>query len=343
MGDEFDVDIYDLTKKSNVKILCNCDYCGKQLYIPYSRIINTEDIKFNAESKICCSKCVNKKQQELLIEKYNVKSNFQLKHVQEKTKQTNLQKYGVENPMKSEEIKRKVMQTNLQKYGVNSPLQSEETKRKIKQTNLEKYGVQYSIESEKVKQKIKQTNLEKYGVENVFQSEEIKQKIKQTNLQKYGVYHIMKLDTYKNKVIIKGNITKYKNGDAPSSKQQEYICNLVNGKLNYPINRIRLDIAFPENKLYIEYDGGGNDLCVIKGDITRKEFEIKEIKRKKYLENLGWKIIRIICKSDKLLNDNIIINLIDKAKLYLLNTNHTWYEIDFDNLEIRCSEYKKWI
>ena len=139
-----------------------------------------------------------------------------------------------------------------------------------------------------------------------------------------------------NEIQSKIRITLYKNGKVPVSKQQKYIYKLlndnVNCKLNYPLDSYSLDIAFPKEKIYIEYDGGGHNYGVKCGYITKEEFNQLEIIRDKIIKSKGWKIIRIISSNDLLPQDNDIIDLISIAKKYLLNTNHTWVEINIDKL-----------
>ena len=72
-------------------------------------------------------------------------------------------------------------------------------------------------------------------------------------------------------------------------------------------------------------------MCVRLGGLTRKEFEQKEIKQGIIIRNFGCKELRIISKKDKLPDDSILLNMINLAKEYLLNTNHTWINIDLDN------------
>lgn len=160
-------------------------------------------------------------------------------------------------------------------------------------------------------------------------------KTKNVMLEKYGVDNIAKSD------IVKQHIREslYKNGTAPSSKQQIYINELLGGKLNYPVDYFSLDIAFPEIGIYIEYDGSGHRMRIKRGNITEKQFNKEEVNRKLYLQKQNWKLIRTISKRDKLYSDEHLLKLIDEAKQYLLNTNHTWVEIDIDANEYRCSQY----
>ena len=129
----------------------------------------------------------------------------------------------------------------------------------------------------------------------------------------------------------KATITMYKNGTAPCSKQQKHIHNIIGGKLNYPVDRCSLDIAFPNEMIYIEYDGSGHgwyDKKYLKDghEIVQK----KDMKRTFYLNSKGWKIIRILCVNDKLPNDNLILNLLLISKQFLKNNNNSWVLIDFN-------------
>ena len=78
----------------------------------------------------------------------------------------------------------------------------------------------YYSQTDEFKEKYKNTCMEKYGVENSFQSEEVKNKIVDFNMNTYGVSHPMKDKNIAKKRIKKGMKTKYRNGTAPSSRQQ---------------------------------------------------------------------------------------------------------------------------
>lgn len=347
---EIEVKVEDLTNGSKVLVRCICDYCGKEFKLPYRKAIN--------QGKNPCSpKCSSQKVREGCILKHGVENYAQLESSKEKTKKHFIEKFGVDNPLKYDDIKQKVKKTNLGRYG-NTCSMNGITKEKIKQNNLKKYGVKHYSQTNEYKEKYKLKSLEKYGTEHPWQAEEIKQKIKDTNLERYGVECILQLEFIKQKIKkicldkygvenpaqaieVKEKIAQslYQNKTGISSYNQRYLCNLFNGELNYPIGFYKLDIAFINEMLYIEYDGSGHNLRVQKGAVTEKEFKRLEISRKLYLEKKGWKIIRIISKYDKLFDDDTIINLVNKAKDYLLNTNHTWFEIDIDNKLIKCAEY----
>jgi hypothetical protein len=122
------------------------------------------------------------------------------------------------------------------------------------------------------------------------------------------------------------------------SCQQFYIYNLLdNSKLNYNCENKFLDIAFPNEKIYIEYDGSGHNLGVLKNEMSQSEFNLKEIKRYYIVKDAGWKMIRIISVKDKLPADKIILQMISEAKEYL-NTGHSWIKFDIDNNKVINSQ-----
>lgn len=189
-------------------------------------------------------------------------------------------------------------------------------KEKTKQTNLDKFGFEYGLSSPIVQEKRRQTNQERYGVDNQFQRQDIIEDIGKKRIETY-----------------------YKNGTGPASKQQIHIHSLVGGELNLPIGTLMLDIAFPEEKVYIEYDGGGHDLPVKLNQITRKEFNTKQVKRDTFLKSKDWKLIRITSPKDVLLDDNILIKLIQESKEFLLSNGNSWIEIDIYNNKIKSSSF----
>jgi hypothetical protein len=123
--------------------------------------------------------------------------------------------------------------------------------------------------------------------------------------------------------------TKYKFGKHPCSRQQKHIHNIVGGVLNYPVGNSVLDIAFPENKIYIEFDGSGHDLAVKIGQISKEEFDEKEKRRRYSLYRRGWKEIRIISKRDRVPAPEKIKSIIDYACGIL--ENNSWIVFDIDN------------
>lgn len=140
--------------------------------------------------------------------------------------------------------------------------------------------------------------------------------------------------------VIKQAKSLYENGNVACSNQQKYLNNLFGGKLNYPIGKYNVDICFPEEKIYIEYDGGGHDLRVKLNLLTYDEFNKKEISRNYYLMRRGWKQIRIISSNDKLPSDGKLLYLLNYARDYL-NLGHHYIIFDIDKNNIITSQFIK--
>jgi hypothetical protein len=200
----------------------------------------------------------------------------------------------------------KMKDTCNSKYGVEHYWKTEESRKFKSENNYMKDPIKKEIYKNKM--------IEKFGVENQFQRDDIKEKSKETIKNKYGVNHIMHLNDIKNKIHTKRKQTMYENKTAPCSYQQKYIYDLIGGELNYPVDRLSLDIAFPKEMIYIEYNGGGHDFEVKIGKLTEEEFKIKENKRYFFLKSLGWKQICIQSPNDYLPPDETIILEINKSK-----------------------------
>lgn len=155
----------------------------------------------------------------------------------------------------------------------------------------------------------KQTCIERFGVDTPLKSPEIREKVRKS---------------------------LYENGTAPCSRQQKYLHNLYSGELNYPIKTLSLDIAFPDDKFYIEYDGGLHRGTVIYGNVTDEEFDKKERNRTYGLMRSGWKEMRIISSKDSLPYDSILLDMLSYSKSYL--QNHHYIKFDIDNSKLINSQ-----
>jgi len=143
VGDIIKVNPIHLTKGSHSIINILCDYCGKELKVPYKRFFKTTSVV----NKYACSDkdCSNQKIKDVCLIKYGVENPFQAEFVKEKSKETLKEKYGVEHPMYSESTKKKIRETCLEKYGEISYGKTKECKKKTIEKNLEKYGVEYPM------------------------------------------------------------------------------------------------------------------------------------------------------------------------------------------------------
>lgn len=176
-----------------------------------------------------------------------------------------------------------------------------------------------------------------YGVDNPVKLEEFRDKMIETSLQRYGTEHPMQNIL----VLQKAKETLYKNETTPTSLQQLYLHSLYNGKLNYPIKNYNVDICFPEEKICMEYDGGGHSLEVKFGRLTQEEFEYKELIRNNVIKRAGYKQMRIISLKDKLPSDEILLQMLSEAKQYFFDyPEHSWIEYNIDTSTVRNAEHK---
>lgn len=349
------VNINDLQSGSNIEVNVACDMCNKKHITKYHNYFNS----IKKGGYYACSDCRAEKQKRLNILKYGVENVFQLESTKDKIKETSLLKYGVEYPMQSKEILDKVIETNMIKYGVQFHSQSSELMSTMRKNNLDKYGVEHVMQTDSYKEKSKNTMLEKYGVEHALQVNEFKDKFKNTSLQKFGTEYPSQNKLIRNKTEdtcikkfgfktpllspdIKSKIsnTMYKNGSCKTSKQQSYINELYKGILNFPIRFYNLDIYMETDKIDIEYDGSGHDMCIYKGNMTEKQFKKKEITRNLYIKSLGMNQIHIISKTDKLPSDEILLDILSISKEYFNTTIHTWIEWYLDENKMRNAENK---
>ena len=124
-----------------------------------------------------------------------------------------------------------------------------------------------------------------------------------------------------------------------SSKQQEYLCDLYGGILNYPFKCFALDILIPDENLNIEFDGSGHKMSITLGSTTEEDFEKKELYRNVAIKKAGYKQMRIISSTDKLPSDEILLRMLQETRDYFtLYPNHSWYEFNIDSSTFRNAE-----
>lgn len=326
------VKLEDLLCGSHVEVKVLCDYCGETMMsMPYCVYLT----RVALVDKCGCKKCVGKKQVDCNLFKYGVSNISQLDYVQETIKKNNVLKYGVDNYAKTEECREKMKNMTKFLYGVEYYSQTQEYKEKWHNTCTEKYGENYR---QQFAEKAFKTFYEKTGYNNPLSSPDVKAQIEQSCLDRYGVSHPAKSIEVRSKIAK----TLYEYGTAPTSKHQLYIFYVYNksgkAELNYPVYYYNTDICFPEEKLIVEYDGGGHDLCVKAGKLTKEEFDQKEIIRNNIIKREGYKIIRIISTKDLLPSDTILFKMLSDARQYFTTTNHHWFEFNIDTSTYRNAE-----
>lgn len=210
--------------------------------------------------------------------------------------------------------------------------------RKTSESNIINYGFEYHINQPEYIEKQQEIILNKYGTKNIFSSEYFIKLNKNIIKEKYGVDNV----SQNNEIKIKKAKTLYKNETIATSRQQRYIHHLFGGILNYSNNTPNLDIAFPEVKIYTEYNGSGHDLSVKRGKMTQEEFNNKEIKRYQFLKSNGWKLIKITSSCDYLPSDEVLLNEYNKALEWFKSDDkgHWHFNIDIGN-KINDAKYGK--
>ena len=228
---------------------------------------------------------------------------------------------------------KKYVENCMEKYGVDNTMKVDSVKEILAESCLKKYGVRNTLLVPEVREKQKRTCLEAYGANNPLASKEVRAKIAKTNLERYGFEDPMKNP----KVVAKLRKSMEDSDGCCTSKAQIHIHKLVGGILNKQFDMYNVDI-FIEPNIYIEYDGSGHDLNVVLGHISREVFNQKEIIRYKKLKELGLKEIRIINKTDKLPDDDVIFKVLNEAVFFLNNFNDNWIELNFDEFSIKTKD-----
>ena len=177
---------------------------------------------------------------------------------------------------------------------------------KMMETSLEKYGNICSLRNPKVLEKAKATNRKNLGVEYPFQNKEILKKCYDTSIKIYG-------EEYRHTI---------------TSKQQIQIHKIFGGQLNFEEYPYRLDIFFEKRKIYFEYVGSGHKLSIKLGTQTKQKFEEKEITRKIYLKNKGYKEFRIVSQTDSLPSNKELLKIKNRAFKILKTYNSYIYNTD---------------
>lgn len=206
---------------------------------------------------------------------------------------------------------KKMKDVTMIRYGVENISQLDSVKKKKVDTCNKNFGCDYPMQSEEVMDRAKVSMVKNYGVKHNFYRKEIVERVKIANAQK-----------------------RFVNGSIVSSAAQRHLCELFNGILNYPVKWYNLDILL-DNNIYCEYNGSGHKMNVRMGEISEEEYERKDMIRYLYLKSLGYKEIIFDNYSDKLLPDNIMIDLLNKCKKYFeLNTDAHWIKVNLDNGKI---------
>ena len=321
-GDIIEVNVLDLQRRSTTMVKCTCDFCGKITETWYGKVVVNKE---NNTLIACDNKdCMRKKKEDTNLKRYGVKNPSQAQEIKNKKVETCKKNFGCEYPAQSKIVQDKLKKAFQNHFGCNNPMQDTAIRNKAKTTNIERYGVENVAQSKIIQDRMKATCKERYGVEYAIQNKAIQDRIKTTCKERYGVENAMQNEEIKNKTLD----SFYFNGTGPCSRQQKYIHFLIGGALNKRVCNSLVDICFEEEKIAIEYDGGGHFL----GDkmngnkIPSKEALLKEKNREDFVVNKGYKVIRFIATKDRIPSDEVILNLIEEFK----NSDFKVIRIDFE-------------
>ncbi len=259
----------------NMKII-SCIHCNEKVEVPN-----------NYSNKIACKDCISKG--------LNNPDGRTKDSANVNRKKTLKEKYGVENARNIDGVIDTTSKTNRKKYG-GTGFASPELDKKSRDTMEKIHGYRNPMKSEYGLERFKGHFKKKYGknITNPLHVLEIAKKVSET-LQ--GHLSPLKGKTYeeihgpeKAKILkeqkrISGAKSCLK--QPPTSKPQLELFKMVkeilpNAKLEYESHSYILDIAIPELKLCIEYDGS----------YWHKPEHDKQ--RDELLENFGWKTIRFV-------------------------------------------------
>ena len=182
-----------------------------------------------------------------------------------------------------------------------------------------------------------QTHFERTGYKSVSADPNVQKARGDTYEKKTGFRNPFDNPEIQKQIQIKAIKTRSKNGTINTSKYQYHLHDiLIDSKLNFPVDRTAIDIAFTSEMIGLEYNGTGHYFAYLCGYETLKEKKKKDIRRAYFLKSQGWKLIFIDhtnVKKEPFTDDNVI-KIINFAKQHLLNTKHKWVRIDYDNNRI---------
>lgn len=303
-GDEFEIDVKDLSPNSHLYVMVQCDYCGeifKMCMQSYTRGMS-EVQKCSCKNPEC---------------------------LQKKIREVNMKRYGVANVTMLPEVQAKIRHTCIERFGVDYPAKCDVVKEKIRETCRERYGTDYYAQTEDAQRRFEATCMERYGVRRPLMNEEILKKSQATCMENWGVDN----PTKNPEILHKAIVSRREYSGTPSSLQQKHICEVLNLYENYPFSVFYFDCADLSNMIDVEYNGGGHDLSVKFGEETREYFDNRWLYRLKLAVNKGWKVLEICSTTDTLPDDSMIISIYEYSLLLFDIYNHV--KVDIDNFTIK--------
>lgn len=131
LGDDITIKVEDLSNGSKTKIDVQCDYCDLKYKMCWDKYLKSVyNNKFC--KKVSCSKCLRKKTEEVLFNKYGVNNPSLIEDAKVKRVETFIKNYGVKNPSMDKKVKEKKINTTLKNYGIDNPFRDKKIIESIK-------------------------------------------------------------------------------------------------------------------------------------------------------------------------------------------------------------------
>jgi len=270
---------------------------------------------------------VKERSKSTCLKKYGVEFTGQVPSTREKAKNTSLERYGVEHILQSDLGKEKFRNTSYERYGTAHPNQNQEIRKKISEsnsspaakkkrekTNIERYGYSTPMLNEDIKKKYEESLIKKYGTSNLFTVEEIKEKIKKTLFERYGCLNPMNSQPFKDKRLETLKKSRKHGTSRPENLLYEHLCFIFGEndvERHVIVNGWEIDIHVKSLNYYIQHDGSyhhGLDRPVDEifkfknpTDKTIYKTYLRDLEQKKYFEEKGMTLLRIVDYKGELL------------------------------------------
>lgn len=304
-GTTFEVDVDDLPHGSGRKVEVQCDYCGRTFSKTYQNLFNHRYPDAQASRKVACAKCQQLKTREVVREVYGVDHMTKLESTKAAARATFMDRYGVPAYAQTEEYLTKCRATNRARRGVDFPTQSPEVLAKRRATCRERFGGDTPMASPEAVARLRCTLAQRTD----DQRADARRRREETNLERYGVRYAYLLPEARQAM------HEALGGTAvPSSRQQRWLCTLLNGVLNHPVGGFFVDIAFPDERVYIEYDGSGHDLWARRRGWSMEQFAAHQLGREAALAKLGWRVVRVVSRHDLLPSASVARTVLTAAR-----------------------------
>ena len=304
--DRLTVPVDDLPSTSSAFVRCRCDVCGAEFPMRYYLWMRHQGYPLPLDT--CSSPACRREKRRRLS---------QLRH-------------GVDHPTQTAEVRKKMGDTLEANLGVRCAFQSKEVQQRMAATNLARYGNEVYVRTDDHHRKTAKTCLERFGTPSAASAPIVKARRAHT-LAKWTPAYRADIQRRREETNLARRGARWPFSTPAAvkrcaevlmehcSKQQRFLHKLLGGQLEYPVGKWRLDVAWPERMVYLEYDGGGHDLCVRRGVCSAEAFAAHGRRRYGALCAQGWRLLRIVSPHDLLPDPVWLYQFIDQC----LRTDNT--------------------